>query len=46
MRVAIIGPGAMGCLLAASLCEANEVWLLDHDPDRAALLDQQGLILE
>jgi 2-dehydropantoate 2-reductase len=46
MRVAVIGPGAMGCLLAASLCDANKVWLLDHDPDRAALLDQQGLILE
>ena len=46
MRVAVIGPGAMGCLLAASLCDANEVWLLDHNPDRATLLDQQGLILE
>ncbi|MCK5323679.1 MAG: hypothetical protein KAJ45_06010, partial [Desulfobulbaceae bacterium] len=27
MKIAIIGPGALGCLMAASLAEAgNEVW--------------------
>jgi 2-dehydropantoate 2-reductase len=36
----------MGCLLAASLCEDNKVWLLDHNPDRANLLNRQGLVLE
>lgn len=46
MKVLIIGPGALGCLLAAKLSQANEVWLLDHDPDRAALLEGSGLVLE
>lgn len=46
MKVLIIGPGALGCLLAAKLSRANEVWLLDHDPARAALLDVSGLVLE
>ncbi|MEN8134811.1 MAG: 2-dehydropantoate 2-reductase [Thermodesulfobacteriota bacterium] len=46
MKIAVIGPGAMGCLLAASLCEANEVWLLDHDSDRANLLNRRGLVVE
>jgi 2-dehydropantoate 2-reductase len=45
MKIAIIGPGAMGCFMAASLCEDNEVWLLDHDSERANLLNRQGLIL-
>lgn len=46
MKVLIIGPGALGCLLAAKLSRGNEVWLLDHDPARATLLDGQGLVLE
>ncbi len=46
MRIAVIGPGAMGCLLAASLCEANRVWLVDHNPERANLLNRRGLVLE
>ncbi len=46
MKIAIIGPGAMGCLLAACLGKTNQVWLLDHDPARASLLTRQGLILE
>ena len=46
MRIAVIGPGALGCLLAVSLCESNEVWLLDHNPDRANLLNRRGLVLE
>jgi 2-dehydropantoate 2-reductase len=46
MKIAVIGPGALGCLLAASLAENNEVWLLDHNPERAALLNRKGLILE
>ncbi|MFN2367041.1 MAG: ketopantoate reductase family protein, partial [Desulfurivibrionaceae bacterium] len=46
MKIAVIGPGAMGCLLAASLAEYNEVWLLDHNSERAALLNRQGLLLE
>lgn len=46
MKIAVIGPGALGCLLAAYLSPKNETWLLDHDRNRAALLDRQGLILE
>lgn len=46
MKVLIIGPGALGCLLAAKLSRGNEVWLLDHDPARAALLESHGLVLE
>lgn len=46
MKVLIIGPGALGCLLAAKLSRGNEVWLLDHDPVRAALLESRGLVLE
>ncbi|MDF1577363.1 MAG: 2-dehydropantoate 2-reductase [Desulfobulbales bacterium] len=46
MKIAVIGPGAMGCLLAVSLCEENEVAVLDHRRERAALLNRQGLLLE
>lgn len=46
MKVLIIGPGALGCLLAAKLSRFNEIWLLDHDPARANLLEGSGLILE
>jgi 2-dehydropantoate 2-reductase len=52
MKIAIIGPGALGTLLAASLAiKSNpnnplDLWLLDHKPERAQLLNKQGLILE
>jgi 2-dehydropantoate 2-reductase len=46
MKVLIVGPGALGCLLAAKLSQDHEVWLLDHDPDRAAHLAAAGLVLE
>jgi 2-dehydropantoate 2-reductase len=46
MKIAVIGPGAVGCLLGAYLSRANQVWLLDHRPERAARLDRQGLVLE
>ena len=56
MKVVIIGPGALGCLLAASLTiklgqsskitPAHELWLLDYKPERAQHLCEQGLILE
>lgn len=56
MKIAIIGPGALGCLLAASLTikldrsnkeiPALDLWLLDHWPNRAKKLNEQGLILE
>jgi 2-dehydropantoate 2-reductase len=46
VKIAVIGPGAIGCLFAAYLGRTNEVWLLDHRPERAARLARQGLVLE
>lgn len=44
MKIAIVGPGAIGCLLGGLLSRAgHEVWLIDHRPERAALLDRQGV---
>jgi 2-dehydropantoate 2-reductase len=44
VRIAIIGPGAMGCLFAAGLARArHEVWLLDHDTIRAAAIRRRGV---
>lgn len=44
MRVAIIGPGAMGCMFAAYLHQGGlDVVLLDHRPDRATRLAGQGI---
>ena len=46
MKIAIIGPGALGCLLGALLFEAGEdVRLVDYRPERVALLRRQGLRL-
>ncbi|OGQ86909.1 MAG: hypothetical protein A2512_12395 [Deltaproteobacteria bacterium RIFOXYD12_FULL_56_24] len=46
--VAIVGPGALGCLLATVLCRISgeKIWVLDHDSQRAALLQHSGLVLE
>lgn len=46
MKIAIIGPGALGLFFAARLQAAGQdVWLLDHRPERAAQLQAQGLEL-
>lgn len=47
MKITVIGPGAIGCLLAAYLARAGEeVCLLDYRPERAALLEEKGINLE
>jgi 2-dehydropantoate 2-reductase len=52
MKIAIIGPGALGSLLAATLTiksnpeNSLDLWLLDYKPERAELLNREGLILE
>ena len=51
MRIAVIGPGALGCLFASKLFSAadkhdDSVTLIDHRPKRAACLNQQGIVLE
>ncbi len=47
MRIAVVGPGAMGCLFAALLArvKGNEVFLIDHKPKRARYLTNRGLTL-
>jgi 2-dehydropantoate 2-reductase len=47
MKIAIVGPGALGSLLAAFLSKSKEeVWILDKDPERAAKINQQGICIE
>ena len=46
MKVAIIGPGALGCLLAARFKLAGEeVRLVDYRPERAEDINRRGLLL-
>lgn len=47
MKVAVIGPGAMGCYFAAQLQRAgNKTYLVDYHGDRAARLDKSGITVE
>jgi len=48
MRIAIIGPGAMGCLFAGLLVEAGQedVWLFDKHEERAREIAKNGLKIE
>ncbi|MBL7085017.1 MAG: 2-dehydropantoate 2-reductase [Candidatus Omnitrophica bacterium] len=47
MKITIIGPGAIGTLLAAQLArQKNEVWLLDKKTERAHLLRKNGIRVE
>ena len=47
MKIVIVGPGAMGCLFGHFLARAgHELILLDHRPERARLLQEQGLLVE
>lgn len=44
MKIVIVGPGAMGCLLAAFLSRTdNEVWLLDKHEGRARTISANGI---
>lgn len=46
MRIAVLGPGALGSLVAVKLHEAGrEVVLVDHRPERAVRLAREGLLL-
>ena len=46
MKIMVVGPGAVGLLWACRLARAGAaVELLDHRPDRARQLNQQGLTL-
>ncbi|MFH1135504.1 MAG: 2-dehydropantoate 2-reductase [Pseudomonadota bacterium] len=47
MEIVVVGPGALGCLLAATLTESGEkVLLLDHRSRRAEFIIQHGLTVE
>lgn len=47
MKITIVGPGAMGCLLAAFLSKSKEeIWLLDKNPERAKKIKEQGIKVE
>lgn len=47
MKIAIVGPGAIGSLCAAFLAKSKqEVWLLDKNKERAERINQQGIIVE
>ncbi|MDD5669067.1 MAG: 2-dehydropantoate 2-reductase, partial [Candidatus Omnitrophica bacterium] len=47
MKIAIVGPGAMGLLLAAFLSKAKEeLWLLDYEKNRANRISQSGIKVE
>jgi 2-dehydropantoate 2-reductase len=47
MEIAVVGPGAIGCLFAAYLARAGgTVWLLDYRPERAKLLRERGITVE
>jgi 2-dehydropantoate 2-reductase len=47
MKVAVIGPGAMGCLYASQLHRSGvKTYLIDHSPERAARLEKSGITIE
>ena len=47
MKIAIVGPGAMGCLFGGFLAESGEeVWLLDRRKQRAEQIISSGLKIE
>lgn len=47
MKIAVVGPGALGCLFAAKLNAAGErVHLVDYRPDRAERLAASGIVVE
>ncbi len=47
MKIVIVGPGAIGCLVGAMLAKTKEeVWFLDKDKARADKLSRQGIKVE
>ncbi|MFH0877943.1 MAG: 2-dehydropantoate 2-reductase [Candidatus Omnitrophota bacterium] len=47
MKIVIVGPGAIGLLFAGLLSRSKEeIWILDHDTDRANRLKKEGFKIE
>jgi 2-dehydropantoate 2-reductase len=46
-RIAVVGPGALGCLFAGTLALAgHDVGLLGRRPEQAREIEQQGIVVE
>ena len=47
MKIAVVGPGAIGCLLTAFLTKSKQdVSLIDNNPERARKIRQDGIKVE
>lgn len=48
MKIAVVGPGALGCLIAGTLKAKTkeEIWLVDKLPERAKRIRQDGVKVE
>lgn len=46
MNIAIVGPGAMGCLFAAFLSKKEDVIILDKNEQRSKFINQNGIKIE
>ena len=48
MKIAVVGPGALGCLVAGLLKTRTkeEIWLVDKSPDRAKRIREDGIKIE
>jgi 2-dehydropantoate 2-reductase len=48
VKIAVVGPGALGCLLAGLLKAktGEEVWLIDKSPQRAKRIREGGIRIE
>jgi len=48
MRIAVVGPGALGCLIAGFLKSRTkeEIWLIDKSPERAKRIREEGIRIE
>ncbi len=47
MKVAVVGPGALGCLFAVRMAQSGiKTHLIDHDPKRAARLTKSGITVD
>ncbi len=49
MKLVIVGPGAMGCLLTGSLhkaLSAEKIWLLDYKKERVEEIKKTGITIE
>lgn len=48
MKIAVVGPGALGCLVAGFIKSktGEDVWLLDNRPERAKSISESGIHIE